>query len=78
MWLIKLTPSAEAIDMGASESIQTVPSDDVEDLFKHPNGGWKWTTVEKLLEDGLLVRVEIDFIPTTLGGDHAGRRYSCV
>lgn len=76
MWLVRLTPSPEMISAGARESIQTIPSDDVEDFFKHPSGNWNWETVDRMMAKGTIVLVEIDFIPTTLGGDHAGRQPS--
>lgn len=65
MWLIRLTPSAEAISRGALTTIQTIPSDDAEDLLKHPSGNWKWDTIDRLLDEGLLTRVEVDFVPTS-------------
>lgn len=68
MWLVRLTPSDEAIEAGASESIQTIPSDDVQDFFKHPSGEWNWATVERMMDAGLIAVVEIDYIPTTQGG----------
>lgn len=68
MWLVKLTPSDELIEAGATENIQTIQSDDVADFFKHPGGSWSWAAVERMMDKGLIVRVEIDFIPTTQGG----------
>lgn len=68
MWIVRLTPSDDAARFGAQQSIQTIPSDDVADFFKHPSGDWSWSTIEKMLRDGTLKLVEIDYIPTTLGG----------
>lgn len=74
MWIIKLTPTEQAMEMGAMESIQTVQSDDVRDLFKHPSGDWRWETITRLLDTGMLHRVEVDYIPTTTGLDPEPRR----
>jgi hypothetical protein len=71
MWIVRLTPSDEAARFGAQQSIQTIQSDDVEDFLKHPSGDWSWNTIDKMLREGTLKLVEIDYIPTTLGGQLA-------
>ena len=68
MWLIRLCPTEAAKMIGATETIQTIHSDSVEDFLQHPNGEWSWNAIDKMLRVGTLARVEIDFIPTTLGG----------
>lgn len=66
MWLFKITPSDQAIEMGAQENVQMVNADDVDSFFKH-RGEWRWDTVERLMQQGLIVRVEIDYKPGVLG-----------
>jgi hypothetical protein len=61
-WLVKITPSREAVDAGAKETITVIQSDDCEDLFKWKYE-WKWETVLKLMEQGLIRRVDIDYVP---------------
>lgn len=65
MWLIKITPSDQAIEMGAQENVQLIDSDRAEDFFKW-RGEWKWNSVERLMQSGLIVRVEIDYKPGVL------------
>lgn len=66
MWLFKITPSDQAKEMGASDNVQMVNADDVDSFFKW-RGEWKWSTVEGLMRDGLIARVDIDYKPGVLG-----------
>lgn len=62
MWFFKITPSDKAKEMGARENVQMVNADDVDSFFKF-RGEWKWSTVENLMQSGLIARVEIDYKP---------------
>lgn len=63
--MVKITPTTQAIEMGASENVQMINSDEPGSLFKY-RGEWRWATVENLMQSGLIARVDIDYKPGVL------------
>lgn len=61
-WYVQITPSQMAIEAGAKPAITVIESDDCEDFFKW-RYEWTWATVEKLLDSGVISRVDIDYKP---------------
>jgi hypothetical protein len=58
MWLVKLT-AKEGTTGKLSEHLVTIRSNRVEDLMT--NDEFRWKILDRLMEKGTLVRVDVDF-----------------